>query len=192
MATTTLLGQLASGEAVVDRFNSHLQSHSLSTELLVTALSRINSSRRNFLIEEIRFDQTVGNTVCVVTGAADRIVFAQRPKRSGLTRFVVNRQPEPCRSMVVILKSADAPDFGAYVLVTAFIGNKPEPEPWDERALSRGGIEAVRRSQDFWATHALVLGHETVICNECGVELPKPCMEDCVREFVLCLDCRAG
>ncbi len=190
MCSTTLLGCLASGEPVVDRFNSHLQSHGLCAEVLVTALSQINSGSRPFMIEEIGFDHVVGNTVCVSTGATDQIVFAQRPKRAGLTRFVVNRHPEPCRSVVCILKTAESPDRGSYVLITAFIGGKPEPEPWDERALFRGGFEAVRRSQDFWANHALVLGHEAVLCKGCGEELPQPSAEDCLGQFVICPDCR--
>jgi len=41
------------------------------------------------------------------------------------------------------------------VLITAFIGTKPEPEPWDRNAT--------KNSEKFWSSHALVLGSEPII-----------------------------
>ncbi len=98
--------------------------------------------------------EIVGESVCVTTELRDQIVYAQRPKRFGLTRFVKNRKPEPCKSVVVILKTADGQP-GAYVLVTAFIGQKAEPEPWDRNATAN--------SREFWNSHALVWGAEPII-----------------------------
>ena len=75
-----------------------------------------------------------------------------------------NRKPEPCTSVVVIVKTADG-EPGAYVLVTAFVGGKPEPEPWDGRAIAAAGLlgPGMRRALDFWGSHALVWGSEPVI-----------------------------
>lgn len=155
---TPILGRLASGEVVVDRHRSHL--HQSVLALLPEALSRVESERRGFILAEVCFGRVIGVTTCVATRAGDEVVYAKRPKRLGFTRFVKNREAEPCSSVVVILKAAD--EFpAAYVLVTAFIGQKPEPEPWDRNASAN--------SRAFWETHALVWGSEPVID---GTETP--------------------
>jgi len=147
-----MLGSLRSGEPVVDRYNSHL--HPSVAAVLPAALARVDSNGRSFLIEEVDSGRPIGETTCLPTGPGDEIVYARRPKRSGLTRFVKGRVPEPCSSVVIILKTADG-ELGAYVLLTAFIGHKPEPEPWDRNATAN--------SRSFWRTHALVWGSEPVI-----------------------------
>ena len=144
--------RLKSGEVVVDRFRSHL--HNGVERLLPEALGRIDSAGREFLVEEVDFSRLVGETTCVVTGGPEggAIVYAQRPERFGLSRFVKNRRPEPCSSIVVILKAGDG---GEYVLITAFVGTRPEPEPWDRNATER--------SVEFWSSHALVWGSEPTV-----------------------------
>jgi hypothetical protein len=153
--------RLKSGERVVDRYNSHL--HESVVPLLPEALAKINSQGRIFLVEEVDFGRPIGETVCVVTGRDDQIVYAQRPKRFGLTRFVKNRGPEPTSSVVVILKTADG-EAGAYVIVTAFLGHRPEPEPWDRNATAN--------SRAFWASHALIWGCEPTIPGTETAECP--------------------
>lgn len=145
------LGSTRDGWTVFDRHNSHL--HPGVQELLPAALGKINTKGRKFLVEEVVFDHIIGETVCVPTGSGDQIVFAQRPKRFGLTRFVVGKPAQPCQSIVVILKRREEND--GYILITAFIGSKPEPEPWDRNATER--------SVKFWNTHALVWGSEPTI-----------------------------
>lgn len=142
---------LGSGEEVFDRHNSH--AHGEVASLLPEALAAIESHGRKFFIHEHDFGRVVGETICVPTRPSDEIVFAKRPKRFGHSRFVKNRQPEPCTKAVVILKRDDYEDY--YVLITAFVGHRPEPEPWDRNATAR--------SSEFWATHALVWGAEEVI-----------------------------
>ena len=150
--------KLASGEAVLDRYNSH--AHNSVRHLLPDVFARVLSQGRNFFIEEVDLDQIIGETVCVPTTDADEIVWAQRPKRFGLTRFVKNRTAEQCSKVVVILKKGDR---GDYVLITAFVGSRPEPEPWDRNATPK--------SVEFWSTHALVWGSEEIIhgteTNQC-------------------------
>lgn len=142
---------LGSGQIVVDRYNSHL--HESVTALLPEALAKVILKDTQFAVEQVNFDRIVGETTCVETHESDQIVFAQRPKRFGLSRFVKNRKPETCKSVVVILKKAEDGDY--YVLITAFIGVRPEPEPWDRNATPQ--------SAGFWATHALVWGTEPVV-----------------------------
>lgn len=142
---------LASGQPVYDRHNSHV--HENVTQLLPAAFAKINAQGRKFLIEEVAFDQLVGETVCVPTTDADEIVWVKRPKRIGHSRFVKNRKPDPCNKVVVILKRDDFEDY--YVLITAFIGHRPEPEPWDRNANGN--------SLAFWNSHALIWGCEPTI-----------------------------
>ena len=152
--------KLKSGEAVVDRFNSHL--HADVALHLPEALSRVESNGRGFFVEEVDFGQPIGETICVATAAGDQIVYAKRPKRWGNSRFVLNRKPEQCSSLVVILKAGDS---GEYVLITAFVGCRPEPEPWDRRNFSQqpNPQEAERRARKFWTSHALIWGCEETV-----------------------------
>jgi len=146
------IGVLASGEVVVDRFNSHL--HASVRPFLREALARVEAGGRVFLTEEVDFGRPLGETICIPTAAGDAVVFARRPGRQGLTRFVKNRAPLPSSSVVVVLKRGDN---GVMVLVTAFIGQKPEPEPWDRNATER--------SREFWSHHALVWGVEETVAG---------------------------
>lgn len=149
---------LASGEPVVDRANSHAK----SMHLLPDALSSIESLDRDFLIEEIDFGRIIGETTCVTTGDGDHVVYATRPKRFGRTRFVMNRTPQSCSKFVVILKRGYE---GEYILITSFIGSRPQPEPWDTKNFSQQSDPqlAERLSREFWSSHALVWGSEPII-----------------------------
>jgi len=151
---------LKSGEAVVDRHNSHL--HEGVARFLPDALARIESGGREFFVEEVDFGRPIGETTCVATAAGDQVVFAKRPRRWGNSRFVLNRTPEQCSSLVVILKAGGN---GEYILITAFIGHRPQPEPWDHRNFSQQQDPqlAERLSREFWSLHALVWGSEEVI-----------------------------
>lgn len=156
--------KLKSGEVVIDRYNSHLKDG--IAHILPDALARIESNGRTFFVEEVDFGQPIGETICVATGPSDEIVYAKRPKRFGYTRFVKNRQPEPCSSVVIILKTADGQaDAEKYVLVTAFIGRKPEPEPWDTKnfAQQENPAEAERKAREFWSSHALIYDNDQII-----------------------------
>jgi len=154
--------KLGSGEAVIDRLNSHI--HRGVAPLLPEALSRIVSGGRSFINEEVVFDRIIGETICVATGPGDQIVYAIRSGRAGHTRFVRNRKPEACASMVVVLKKAEESD--QYILITAFIGRKAELEPWDKGATEK--------SLAFWSSHALIWGGEPVVPGTETAECPWP------------------
>lgn len=147
--------RLGSGEVVIDRPNSHVATtHQTVLSLLGEALSRIYSEGRQFIAEEVDLGRIVGETICVATSDTDEIVYAQRPNRFGLTKFVKNRRPEPCSCVMVCLKKAE--ENGYYILATAYVGHKAPAEPWDTRW-------ADEKSFVFWNTHALVWGREEVI-----------------------------
>ena len=154
-----MLGYLKSGEAVTDRHRSHL--HEGVARLLPEALEKIETEGRDFFVEEIDFGRLIGETTCVATGPGDQIVYAKRPRRWGHSPFVLNRTAESCSSLVVILKKAED---GGYVLITAFIGHRPQPEPWDRNATER--------SVEFWSSHALVWGSEETIPGTETTECP--------------------
>ena len=141
-----------SGEELVERFNRHL--HPEVEALLPEALLRIESGGRKFFREQVDFGRVIGKTICVATNIGDNIVFAKRPNRSGYTRFVKNRQPEPTTFFSLIIKQGDM-ERGKLVLLSAYIGEIGEPEPWDRNAGPN--------SSKFWAEHALVWGDEEIV-----------------------------
>lgn len=161
MSEPKTLGHLSSGEPVVDRHNSHL--HAEVANLIPKALAQLTANGRRFFTEEVDFGRPIGETICVATVPGDAIIYAQRPRRLGLSRFVKNRQQESCNSLVVVLKKAE--DGGYYVCISAFVGYRPEPEPWDERNFAGQRNPAMARecALAFWTTHALIWGAEEVV-----------------------------
>ncbi len=147
-----ILGRLASGEFVVDVKDSHVATHSSVLPCLAEALSMMSSDSREVVIAELDMGRVVGENIRVATTSADEIVYAQRPNRRGLTRFVKNRKPEPCSRVVVLVKRTTG---GAYVLLTAFIGTRCPAEPWDRNAD--------KTSATFWNENALIWDAEEVI-----------------------------
>ena len=156
---------LASGQTVVNRYNSHL--HAGVEELLSEALATIAFDGQ-FQVFQVDFHRVVGVSTRVETTDEDEIVWAIRPTNirkaaRPYTRFVKNRAPVPCESMVIILKKADdVPN--TYVLVTAFIGTQAQPEPWDRNATEE--------SLEFWSKNALVWGKEDVVLETVTDDCP--------------------
>lgn len=146
---------LADGTPVIDRWNSHLATHLKAYpflgELLPQALAQITSDAKDFYLSEVDMGKVVGKSICVATTERDTIIFAQRPNRKGLTRFVESREPEECSKISVVLKKGD----GYYILLSAFVGGLTPPEPWDKFANPE--------SLPFWNSHALIWGHEEVL-----------------------------
>lgn len=144
---------LADGSIVSDRKSSHVSSQAIMP--VTAALARVDPHGRHFIQEEVKFPEIVGTTACVSTSSSDEIFLAQRPGRCGLTRFVKGREPEPCDTVFVVLKNIRP---CRYLLVTGFVGHRPEPEPWDKRAFgfAKNPAVAQERSVKFWTEHALV------------------------------------
>ena len=154
--------QLGSGEVVFGRPDSHAVSHATVLPLLGEALAQIHSGQREDIVEETDLGRNVGDNIRVATSDNDEVVYAQRPNRQGLTRFVKNRKPEPCSTVTIILKRS--PDSN-YVLVTAYIGTRAPAEPWDPKW-------ATDESVPFWNTHALVWGCEETVPGTETTECP--------------------
>lgn len=147
------VGRSLDGHLVFDRPKSH---HHLPIALLSRAIAMASIGDVDFAKIVIDFREPVGRSSCVQTTATDTIVFAYRIGRRGLTRFVLNREPEEC-SRVVLLFKAKRDHPSGYLLLTGFIGNDSEPEPWDPMSTPS--------SRAFWAKHALVWGTEKTVLN---------------------------
>ncbi len=156
------IGKLKSGEVVWEPDGSHLRDHPTVLPLIDEVLGRIDSHDRDVIVEEVDLGRVVGKNIRVKTTGADEIVYARRPGRAGHTRFVKNRAPEPCSSVVVIL---DRLETGDYVIITAFIGSRCPAEPWDEKW-------ADETSLPYWRNHALVWGEVEVIEGTETTECP--------------------
>lgn len=143
-----IVGILQSGEVVIDRPNSH---NHLAGEFLREALGLIDSDDRDHLVELVDMGRVIGTSRCVQTTDTDKIVYAHRLGRSGPTRFVLGREPEPTTAATVVLKR-DHTRLGTLILITAWAGAASEAEPWDPHHTE----ESYEQSRRFWANHALV------------------------------------
>ncbi len=150
-----LIGSLKDGESVYDRPQSHLTNDDGFHAILLNALQRVEGAGRPFIEEEVAFDEEIGRSICVETTSDDVVVFAHRKNRPGLSRIVLNRQSEPCKSMFIVLKRIGE---WSYLLITAFIGRRAQPEPFDEGAFqkAKNPDRARIESRAFWLTHALI------------------------------------
>jgi hypothetical protein len=153
MPNRPVLGQLRSGEVVVGDADSHL--HPPVHTHLWEALAWVRSEGRAHFVDTYDHGGPIGDCLRVRTAPEDEIVYAQRPGRAGLTRFVKNRRPEPSSQITVVLRRSEAEE--EYVCLSAWIGGRAEPEPWDENRTER--------SAEFWSHHALVWGSMPVIAG---------------------------
>ena len=151
------------GFPVIDRYNSHLKEHREVLAILPEALKKVDTKGRPFIEDEVSFDHTIGKSFCVKTSENDEIVYARRRGRKGLSRFVLNREPEDTNKVSLVLKKIrervsqgkDAREVNAYLLITAWIGERAEVEYYDPRATEK--------SLAFWNTHALIYDPELII-----------------------------
>ena len=160
MRQLNLLGITADGINVYDRPYSHLTEHvDVTPELLKEALAKITQVTDNEK-HIVDMGRKIGMTTCVPVTDEDDIVYVIRKNRKGPTPMVRGRKGIDCNNMVVILKRAVDDEGEYFILITAYIGEGAEPEPWDRRfeVDKTGYDEAV----EFWNTHALVYDPEVV------------------------------
>lgn len=145
---------LASGEQVVDSNPSHIHV-GVTEEILREALAMVCVAPGEDKVKAtLDLGRPLGGCNCVLTGPEDEIVFGQRPHRGGLTRFVMNRQPEPTHLVTVSLRLR--PD-GVYEIGTAYLGGPGHAELWASPPEKRSG------AIEFWSRHALCWDYELVI-----------------------------
>lgn len=145
------------GDKVIFDHNGHAINH-CGYKLLQAALEQIDFdaiSPREVVEITVWFDQPVGYQECVKTSESDCIIYQQRAARANVSRFVLNRQPEPCQSVFLVLGRVR--DTNRYVFRTAFVGDKSAREPWDRNATSS--------DVEFWREHALVT-HDAISVDD--------------------------
>ena len=153
------LGKTANDIPVFDRANSHFADHGFSEETMKEALSRITQTSQ-FEKHVIDMGRVVGLNSCVAVAEDDKVIKAVRKGRFGPTPMVLEREPEPCSSVVLILKKAFDNEGEYFVLITAFIGEGSEPEPWDRQLVP--GSPQHQKAVEFWHTHALIYDEEVI------------------------------
>lgn len=139
------------GVLVFNRHSSHLH---CDIEDVKHAISLLQLEG-NFIKTTYQFDDRFGFSECVETTDSDKILYERRPKRDGVTRFVLDREPIKTNILSLILFKRK----NYYVLATAFWGGISEPEIWDEKAFlkdKRGYHIAKEKSLQFWSRHALI------------------------------------
>lgn len=141
---------------VVDVPVSHLKQHSDVLEHLGLVVSGITTGNQSIIKEEIDMGRVIGTTDCVETHRFDDIVYAKREGRPWPTRFVLDREPEPCSHITVVMKR----DGERYKLLTAYIGRMAEKEPDD---MSIRCNHEYMRAKHYWDSHALVWGRQEVV-----------------------------
>lgn len=132
---------------VVDK-NGHAINH-CGYELLKEVLKKLDFGDRTeglHIAQAVEFDHPVGYNECVITTENDRVVYLQRHQRANVTRFALDRVPEPCNTVYVILDQIG--DTDRFIFRTAYVGIKSGREPWDSFATAE--------DVEFWKTHALV------------------------------------
>lgn len=153
------LGNTANGLPVFDRANSHYADHGFSKETMKEALAKITQVSQ-FEKHVVNMGRVVGVTTCVEVSDKDRVIMAVRKKRFGPTPMVLGREPEPCKSVVIILKRGCDKEGVYFILITSFVGKGSEPEPWDKQLVP--GSPEHKRAVQFWQTHALLFDEEVI------------------------------
>lgn len=147
------------GNLIFDR-NGHAINH-CGYDLLLDVLRKMNLSgiEPNGQIEDtIFFDNPVGYKECLETTESDIIIYLQRKGRAKVTRFVLDRVPEPCNSVFVVIDRVA--DTNRFVFRTAFVGTKSGREPWDKHAN--------KEDVEYWKHHALVAPRCANIFDDLG------------------------
>lgn len=151
---------LKSGQLVFDRQPSHIHEGVTEAMLSATLAAIAVAEGEQRVRREFTYPHIIGVSRCVATNDADEIVYARRVHRFGYTRFVINRELEPCNKLSVVLWRGEN---GCYELSTAYVGPLTPPEPFTE--------EADEEARVFWSRHALCWGSEPVeedtVTREC-------------------------
>lgn len=145
---------------IVDRHDSHVHGSDLGQVLTDTIAQLDLKDHPEFTVQTITHEAVVGLSQGVETSPDDEIIFARRHGRKGLTRFVLNRKPEPTNQVTVVLKKIGP----VYMCMSAWFGGQAEPEPWDRNATEESDI--------FWKNHALIFNPDDVVSGTETTECP--------------------
>ncbi|MBQ8043637.1 MAG: hypothetical protein IJ272_05755 [Clostridia bacterium] len=153
------IGTTRDGYNVYDRTDSHLHFEGgITKQLVKRALSFIYANGVKFKKKVVYFREIIGYNNCVEISQNDEVEKVYRKGRAGMTPMVKRRKPEPCKSLVVIIRK-DRELENSYTLVTCFVGEDSVREPWD---ITIRTAEEREMSERYWGTHALVYNPELI------------------------------
>lgn len=135
------------GNLVFDS-SGHATGH-LGYSLVQKALELVDFTQvdeRGFISQTVEFPENIGYQECVPTTDKDNIIYAQRSGRKNVSRFALDREPEQCNSIFIVLRNIKG--TRKWQIITAYVGTKSGLEPLDKRAKET--------DEEFWRNHALV------------------------------------
>lgn len=121
-------------------------------QYLEDAMSRIDSKNEPFIKVAVDFKKPIGHSTCVSVKSTDEFRYATRLGRKYPTRFVMNREPEECSTVTIIMKRTPNSDKYGYSLLTAYIGGLATKEVHDPKLE----YEEAHEANEFWSKHALI------------------------------------
>jgi len=130
----------------------HLKVHADVIQYLEEAVQRIDSKDERFIKVCVDFGKTIGASTCVSVRDGDEFRYAKRIGRKYPTRFVMNREPEPCSTVTVIMKRTPNSENYGYTLLTAYVGGLATKEVHDPHLE----YEEAHEANEFWSKHALI------------------------------------
>lgn len=128
----------------------HMKAHKEVLQYLEEAILKLSFAQATgFFSKTIEMGRVVGKCDCVETSETDVVFYQKRPGRRWTTRFVRNREPQPCSKITVI----GTINGNSLRVISAWIGG---PAPREEGDFSIDNATDRKITQDFWSTHALI------------------------------------
>lgn len=139
---------------VTEKSTQHLEAHPEVASILVAAINLAVIGDRPFAEIEVDMGRVIGRKNLVAMTACSphaNAEFAIRKGRSLPSRVVTGvTEGDETSSVVIIVKWARP---GHYVLITSWIGNLAQKEPWDNNIH---GEAHFGRCLQFWCANALI------------------------------------
>jgi len=130
--------------------SKHMEIHADVFEWLQEAILLMDIPLDDYIKQSIEFNHMIGYTVCVDVDDTDTIVYATRKGRKWSSKLVLNREPEACNTLTVVLKRRG---LNKLYLLTAYIGCVAEREEAD---FNLKNIDERKKSFNFWKNKALI------------------------------------
>ncbi len=149
------IGQTRNGIAVyVDLIQSQAAKHIAQQPhllgLVAEALQQTTLRGSDAKIEH-DMGRVIGYNFIVKTTDSDTIFYAQLLRDDTYTRFVKNGKPLSTQYLSMVLHLGED---GDYQLTDAWIGRLSPPRP--------GTADETAESKSYWASHAIILGNESL------------------------------
>lgn len=129
-----ILGTSKNKKIIVNRSDSHINND--IKPLIKKALAKMLIDSKVFQEITVRFNRNIGYTNVVELKKSDKIFYAKRIGREGYSRFVSKAQPKKSPFFTIILLKSKT-DANEYILITAYIGERAGPEPYDKNCLEK-------------------------------------------------------